>query len=149
METDLNFLVIIAIIIATVICFRIKKRSESRDGKPNLKKSERALIALAKLPPGRIYDAYLKQDISAENIPPRLRVLQPLLYQWCIGDDAIRADVMDQVDKKVKHQLIDAVSPYLMDINDFLDSFGDEAMTNEAILLSNLAELVCELKIDA
>ena len=48
---------------------------------------------------------------------------------------------------KEKKELITIVIPLFPDINEFLDSFGDDALSNEAIAIGSLAELVCELSL--
>jgi hypothetical protein len=44
-------------------------------------------------------------------------------------------------------KLIKQVSPYMKDINTFLDSFKYQPLTEEATLIENLAELVSELEV--
>ncbi len=44
--------------------------------------------------------------------------------------------------QKKKDELINSVTPFMEDINYFLNSFKDELLTEEAILINNLAELV-------
>ncbi|HEY8784220.1 MAG TPA: hypothetical protein VIM16_21510 [Mucilaginibacter sp.] len=55
---------------------------------------------------------------------------------------------MEETSEKQKKKLIKTVYPYMIEINEFLDSLGDEPLGHEAILLGNLAELVSELQID-
>jgi hypothetical protein len=46
---------------------------------------------------------------------------------------------------KKKNELVHIVSPLLNDINNYLSSFEDRPLSEEAILIGNLAELVTEL----
>jgi hypothetical protein len=88
-----------------------------------------------------------REKIFAKNIPENLRQLIPLLKKWCIADDSEREQLMEETSEKQKLKLLTVVNPYITGINEFLDSFGDEPLSHEAILLGNLAELVSELQI--
>ena len=55
---------------------------------------------------------------------------------------------MEETSEKQKKKLVKTVWPYMVGINEFLDSFGDEPLSHEAILLGNLAELISELQVD-
>lgn len=44
-------------------------------------------------------------------------------------------------------KLIEQVSPYMKEINTFLDSFNDKPLTERATIVGNLAELVTELEV--
>ncbi|ATP55248.1 hypothetical protein CPT03_01605 [Pedobacter ginsengisoli] len=83
-----------------------------------------------------------------ENIPTELRVLVPLLNKWCISDDVERARLLEKTSKNKKEELMNTVNPLLPKINTFLDSFGDDPLSDEAILLGDLAQLVCELNLE-
>jgi hypothetical protein len=89
-----------------------------------------------------------KERIYAKNIPESLRLLIPLLKKWSIPDDSEREQLMDETSDRQKKNLVKKVSPYMAEINAFLDSFGDEAQSYEAMLLGNLAELVSEIWAD-
>jgi len=88
------------------------------------------------------------ERIFKKNIPGSLTPLIPLLKKWSIPDDSEREQLMEETSEKQKRKLIKTVWPYLVEINDFLDSFGDEPLSYEACLLGNLAELVNELQIE-
>jgi hypothetical protein len=65
-----------------------------------------------------------------------------------VGDDDLRAELISKASAKTRRRLRDETLPRLPDINVFLDSFGDDALSPEAILLGNLAEAVLELPAD-
>jgi hypothetical protein len=87
------------------------------------------------------------EKIFKRNIPEDLRPLIPLLKKWCVADDSEREQLMEETSARQKANLINAVYPHMVSINKFLDSFGDEPLSHEAILLGNLAELTSELQI--
>jgi hypothetical protein len=89
----------------------------------------------------------IKERIYTKNIPEKLRPLIPLLKKWSVGDDSDRGLLIEEASEKQKNKLVKSVEPYLNEINEFLDSFKDEPLSHEAILMGNLAELVSELTI--
>lgn len=66
----------------------------------------------------------------------------PLLKEWAISDDEERQEKIDSSSQEKLAIVVSRVYPHINAINDFLDSFGDQPLTNEAIMLGNLAELV-------
>jgi len=94
-----------------------------------------------------IFSKNSKKKIFKKNIPQNLQPLIPLLKKWSIPDDGEREQLMEETSEKQKKKLVKTVWPYMIEINQFLDSFGDEALSHEAILLGNLAELISELSI--
>jgi hypothetical protein len=94
-----------------------------------------------------IFPNHIRERIFKKNIPENLRPLIPLLKKWSIPDDSEREQLMEETSEKQKKKIVKTVWPYMVEINKFLDSFGDEALSHEAMLLGNLAELVSELQI--
>lgn len=88
-----------------------------------------------------------RQRILKKNIPDNLKSLFPLLKKWSISDDDLREQLIEEASDEQKKKLIYRVSPYMDDINDFLNSFQDQPLSEEAILIQNLAELVSELAV--
>jgi hypothetical protein len=84
--------------------------------------------------------------ISSKNLPDNLRLLLPLMKKWGITDDVEREQLIEKTGEKQKKKLISAVDPLMKEINEFLDSFKEQPLSEEAMLLGNLAELVSELK---
>jgi hypothetical protein len=88
-----------------------------------------------------------QQKIYKKNIPDNLKSLFPLLKKWSVSDDDLREQLVEETSERQKKKLINTVYPFINEINEFLDSFKDEPLSEEAILIGNLAELVSELKI--
>jgi hypothetical protein len=89
-----------------------------------------------------------RKKILSKNIPDNLKHLIPLLKKWCIADDGFREQLIEETGEKQKRKLIKTIEPYLREINEFLDSFQDNPLSDEAILLGNLAEFISELQVD-
>jgi hypothetical protein len=87
------------------------------------------------------------ERIFKKNIPENLRPLIPLLKKWTIPDDSEREQLMEETTEKQKKKIVNKVYPYMTEINEFLNSFGDNPLSHEAILIGNLAELVSEIQI--
>jgi len=87
--------------------------------------------------------------ILGKSIPKNLRPLLPLLKGLGISDDVERELVIEELTDEQKINLVRIVEPFIEDINKFLDSFGNIPLSEEAMLLGNLAELVSELRNNA
>ena len=73
-----------------------------------------------------------RYDLDAAAVPSALRHLVPLAERWGIGDDVERNDYVVQASAADRAALRDAVVPYYEQITAWLDSFGDEPMSDEA-----------------
>jgi hypothetical protein len=82
---------------------------------------------------------------AVEKLPPALRPLAPLIRRFAIGDDAIRGDLTGEASAAEQMRVCAQVEPLLPQINAYLDSFGSQPLSNEAMLLGRLAEAVAEL----
>jgi hypothetical protein len=85
------------------------------------------------------------QPFDAAQLPVDLRPLAEQVVRWSVGDDVERARRLRDASSDERGELVRVVAPLLPRINDYLDSFGDDAMTTEAVLLSWLAEAASEL----
>lgn len=130
----LDFVLPAVIGIATVISLRIAEKRK--------KKAEFRKLLWADS------DQQLAKSLIIENVPPILRILIPYAKKYSIGDDLLRVQLGDALSNKEKKELIAIVSPLFADINKFLDSFGDDPLNNEAIVIGSLAEFVCELSLE-
>lgn len=90
----------------------------------------------------------IRNVISTKNIPDSLKPLAPLMRKYSLSDDSERDQLIEEMKPKKIKQLIESVDPYMNDINNYLNSFKQEPLSEEATLLGNLAELVTELKIN-
>ena len=67
---------------------------------------------------------------------------------YSISDDFERDEKINEMTTKVCSDLIKEVEPRLDDINAFLEAFGDKPLTEGAIRLQSLAEIVIEMTND-
>ncbi|HWW41549.1 hypothetical protein, partial [Pedobacter sp.] len=94
----------------------------------------------------KVFEKASRSIIYKKNIPNNLRPLFPLFKKWSISDDVEREQLIEEISDLQKKKLVSTVGPLMKEINDFLDSFKNQPLTEEAILIGNLAELVSELK---
>lgn len=71
-------------------------------------------------------------SLDAAKVPADLRHLVPLAEQWGIGDDVERYARVERADDAERQALRSAVRPHDRRITEWLDSFGDAPMTDEA-----------------
>ncbi len=84
-------------------------------------------------------------SFSVERLPIDLQSLEPLVKRFAISDDDMRQEMLHQASDAELERLKVQVEPLLARINQFLDSFGTNPLSKEAILISRLAEAVAEL----
>jgi len=94
-----------------------------------------------------IFKKVRKRNLASKKIPENLRSLIPLLKKYCVPDDSEREQLIEEMDKREKLKLIQLVRPFFGEIRIYLDSFKDRPLSEEAILIGELAELVSELEI--
>lgn len=85
--------------------------------------------------------------INFEGMPDRFNLLIPWIKRWAISDDNERSKKSKKATSKDLTRLVQAVSPYFMDINKYLESFDQRPLPEFAILLGNLAECAAEASI--
>ena len=94
---------------------------------------------------GEIAPAHILQEkygLYAENrpeikldpakVPEGLRALIPYAEEWGMGDDIIRNDFIEKSTDAEKQELHDALSEPYERITAWLDSFGENTMSDEA-----------------
>jgi hypothetical protein len=84
-------------------------------------------------------------NVDFTDLPTELRQLIIKFKNCAISDDFERDEKINELTKKERIHLIETVEPKLEDINSFLRTFGDKPLTEGAIGLQSLAELVMEL----
>jgi len=84
--------------------------------------------------------------VDPQKLPEDLRSLIPLFSEWAIMDDLERKEKLQKSSKTKLKKVMEFVYPKMNEINGYLDSFKDNPLPNEAILIGRLAELVSELK---
>lgn len=72
------------------------------------------------------------QRLNPEQVPEDLRHLVPLAEKWGIGDDVDRNAKVESSTPAERNELRAAITPASSSITTWLDSFGKEAMSNEA-----------------
>lgn len=80
------------------------------------------------------------------GLPKSLKVLVPLIEKWYIPDDELRDELIDLLNSDDKKFILDKVEPLLNEINDYLDSFKQNPLTDIAQKISILTELYEEIK---
>jgi hypothetical protein len=78
------------------------------------------------------------------SLPREFDSLIPLIQEWAEGDDDWREEMLRRASKPTLAKLIETVSPYLTQINDYLDANDDEA----ACALGRLAEVAVEARLE-
>jgi hypothetical protein len=94
-----------------------------------------------------IFKQKTRNAFLIKNVPEQLKPLVPLIKKYSRSDDSERQELVEGMTSKKIKQLIASVDPYMNDINNFLNSFKDTPLSEEATLIGNLAELVSELKV--
>jgi hypothetical protein len=102
------------------------------------------IIALIKAN-DKIFKKDFPKKISVKGIPNNLKPLLPFL-KFSVSDDVEREQLIDEMEVGQKKKLVNAVDPFMHEINQYLSSFRDQPLDEVAILIQDLAELVSELK---
>lgn len=85
-------------------------------------------------------------ELNAEKVPEHLRHLTPLAERWGIGDDVERAELIERASAADKQALERALAPHQSAITEWLDSFGTDAMTDEAAAFMYMQLAVEEMR---
>ena len=72
------------------------------------------------------------QKLDAAKVPEELRPLVPLAERWGIGDDVDRNAKVDRSTPEERTELRSAIAPLDSRITEWLNSFGQGAMSDEA-----------------
>jgi len=84
-------------------------------------------------------------DFSA--LPEAFQKLKPLIEKWAVSDDQERSLLVDEASLRTLKVLVQTVSPHMETINEHLNSFGDRALSDAAVLLGALAECATEARL--
>ena len=85
-------------------------------------------------------------NISGISFSREFSPLIPYIEKWAISDDLLREEKINTITDEEKNDLSVDVYPYIAKINEYLLSFKDKPLSEEAILLGALAETVTEIK---
>jgi hypothetical protein len=86
------------------------------------------------------------EKVDLSKLPVEFHSLVPLIEKFSISDDDLRNDKLKKTPAEEKKKLHQIVKPVLPRINVYLDSFGNNPLSEEAALLMHLAEAVAELE---
>lgn len=88
-------------------------------------------------------------EIDESKIPEKIRHLTNYAKAWSISDDAIRADVMARSSYEEKKEFVDAVDPFLSDIEDWCNYYSDRLdWPDEVPLFEIMFEALAEARKD-
>jgi hypothetical protein len=87
-------------------------------------------------------------EIDYSDLPTGLKQILLKYQALTITDDFQRDELIGELSKKQRDDLIKVIEPKLEEINLFIDTFGDKPLTDGAIGLQCLAELTIELTND-
>jgi hypothetical protein len=73
--------------------------------------------------------------------------LTPLIRKWGVTDDDERRELLEKASQETLKRLVKSVVPHLSSIDEYLDSFGTEALSEAAIALGALAECTLEAQL--
>jgi hypothetical protein len=91
------------------------------------------------LPPG-------DGGIDLRSLPSQFKELEHLIKKWGVTDDEERNGLLEGAARLTLERLVDAVTPHLTSISQYLDSFAREPLPEAAIALGALAECTLEAK---
>jgi hypothetical protein len=81
---------------------------------------------------GLTIENYKPPKMNREVVPEDLRDLLPFAMKWGIADDIIRNDLQEKATDEEKQELVRALAGRWLEINEWLDSFGNNIMPLEA-----------------
>jgi hypothetical protein len=85
-----------------------------------------------------------KRSLSA--LPQEFKTLQRLIRKWGVSDDDERNEIVQGASRPALKRLVGCVEPHLSAIDEYLDSFKAEPLSDAAIALGALAECVLEAR---
>ena len=88
---------------------------------------------------------YETEEVDFSDLPTDIRQILKKFGSLTISDDFERDEKIQTLTKKQRTDFIETLEPKLENINSFLDTFNDKPLTEGAIRLQSLAELLIEL----
>jgi hypothetical protein len=85
--------------------------------------------------------------LNLGSLPAKFRPLFPAIEMWAEFDDEDREEMLSAASDKALEDLTAQVNPYLVAIDEYLDSFGDRLPPGAATALGKLAECAVEAKV--
>jgi hypothetical protein len=87
-----------------------------------------------------------KRIIDLKGLPESLKILVPLTEKLSESDDELRNELIETLSSDDKKSIIDKVEPLITHLNDYLDDFKENSLTEIAQKICNLTELYEEIK---
>jgi hypothetical protein len=87
------------------------------------------------------------QDVDLDVLPSKFKVLIPFIRKWGVTDDLERSELLEKASRKTLERLVQLVTPHLSSIDEYLNSFGEEPLSEAAIALGALAECTVEAQL--
>jgi hypothetical protein len=94
---------------------------------------------------GASAEDYDQIEMDPAHVPEDLRDLIPMAEQWGIGDDVIRGDYGEAASAEQKERFKAALTGRTARVTEWLDSFGTEAMSEEAGVFMYMLEALDEM----
>jgi hypothetical protein len=85
--------------------------------------------------------------VNLDGLPPEFKKLSPLIRKWAELDDELRSELLERKSESVLRKFVTAVEPHIPSINEYLDSFREEAPPEAAAALGRLAECASEARL--
>jgi hypothetical protein len=82
------------------------------------------------------------------NLPKKFHHLIPEINLLGISDDLERSQVMDSLTEDQKKEIFNKIKPLFQEINDYLDSFKNKIMSEEAMKLQSVTEAAAEIQVE-
>jgi hypothetical protein len=89
----------------------------------------------------------LDEEPDLDALPVQFKGLSDLIPMWAVSDDKARSELIEQASHEKLEHLVAEVAPHISAINEYLDSFGDEALPEAAVALGALAECALEAQL--
>lgn len=86
-------------------------------------------------------------SLDLEGLPAEFKKLSPLIREWAEPDDEIRGELLEQKSEVALRRFVAAVEPHIPAINEYLDSFRQQAPPEAAVALGRLAQGATEARL--
>jgi hypothetical protein len=86
-------------------------------------------------------------SVDLEELPAEFKKLSSLIREWAEPDDEIRSELLGQKSEAALRKFVAAVEPHIPSINEYLDSFREQALPEAAVALGRLAECATEARL--
>ena len=126
---------LVAVLIVVVMVLRVA-RPRSPEVSPGPGQDEGGAASVEDRPEIRI---------DPDNVPADLRDLIPIAEEWGIGDDVIRGDYGERASDAQKQRFKAALTGRTARVTEWLDSFGADAMSEEAGAFMYMLEALDEM----